>query len=202
MLQRIAGMIAVGLVGFLAACGSSEVQLQQEYTGLAVAAETPGAPVALVLEFSDPSGLAYKDTSVGVAQYRNLATSALEQSGYRVDPSADMVVTVQVRGLNEDGLLQSGPETGRNIALGVISLGMACSKWTHLVSGEGTVTIDRPEREPVRLRKNVEGSAESCEHTVNPSWLLNHQEAGLRTLESAMEQHIEFWLQELGDSQA
>jgi hypothetical protein len=144
------------------------------------------AKVKLTLVVEDQNGKPYEPKSLIVHEYRVLAESGLGKAGYVVSPEAETEVRVVLKGRTPNGVANTESSTARNMAVGAVTLGLGCSEMTHMVDAAGRVAVLRGGREVIDQPLDMKASETSCFSKLNPSWLVQHQEAGVRTYESAV----------------
>lgn len=177
----------------LAACQTT-IPLKNDYTGALPATSGGGVKVKLALDIADQNGKPYEPKSLVAYEYRKLAESGLQKAGYVIAPEAEIEVRVALKGRTPNGVVNNESSTGRNIAVSAVTLGVGCGEMVHTVDAVGQVVVVRNGRSVIDQPLDMKASDTSCFSTLNPSWLKQHQEAGVRTYESAVTQHVGAWL--------
>lgn len=184
--------LAVAAIILLAAC-AQDIPVQTTYTG-GVAASGGGEPVALVLDFRDQNGTPFQADSLVVGQYRAIAEDALRQAGFTPDPAAELTVQVALAGRTLNGIMHSESSTARNVALSVVTAGIACSEMIHTADAVGEVRVGRGGSTIAARDIDMRRTGRSCHTTLNPNWAANHQTAAVATYGEAVEAHVAAWL--------
>ncbi len=190
MIRRTIASTAAALL--LAAC-AQEIPVQITFSG-PVAATGGGTPVALVLDFRDQNGAAFAPDSLVVGQYRAIAEDGLRKAGFVPAPAADLTVSVMLEGRHADGIMRSENSFGRNLALGVVTAGIACSEVIHTADAAGEVRVARSGSTIAARDIDMSRTGRSCHTTLNPNWVANHQTAAVATYGEAVEAHVAEWL--------
>ena len=86
--------------------------------------------------------------------------------------------------------MASEASIGRNLAVGTLTFGIACSEWTHRVDAAGKVTVVEGETVLAEQAIDLTGTATSCFSAANPNWLANHQQAALDTYQQAVQAQL------------
>ncbi|MFZ1425680.1 MAG: hypothetical protein WAS21_02800 [Geminicoccaceae bacterium] len=93
-------------------------------------------------------------------------------------------------GRTPNGMVTSEASLCRNLAVGLLTLGIACNEWTHTVDAAGTVTILEAGTVVASREIDLQGTAESCHSAGNPNWLANHEQTALDTYQQAAQAHL------------
>jgi hypothetical protein len=190
-------LVMISIVCVLAACQTT-MALKTEYNGALPATVNGGTKVKLALDITDQNGKPYEAESLVAKEYRVLAESGLRKAGYVVSPEADTEVRIILKGRTPNGIVNNASSVGRNLAVGVLTLGMACDEWEHTINASGQVTVARKGQTVADQSLDMKATNTSCFSKFNPSWLANHQEVSVRTYESAVVEHIGGWLPLVG----
>lgn len=201
MLKSLSRLVLCLAVLLLGAC-AAPIPLTKTYDGSITPAAVAGEPVELVLELKDHRGTAYAPGSVVFEQYKEIAEAALRRAGYTIAADADLEVVVALEGRTPNGMVDNQSSVGRNILVSTVTLGIGCGEMSHEAHGEGVVTIRRSGQSVAETDAPLRASDTSCHSKLNPSWLRNHQEAGIRTYASAVTAHVAAWLPLLAGSAA
>lgn len=195
MIRQCALAVAAILLGACAA----EIPVQTTFEATA-APIAQGTPVALDLEFRDQSGAPFDADSLVVERYRSIAEDALQQAGFILDPDAELVVNVALTGRTPNGIVNTESSTGRNLAVGLATAGIACQEMAHTVAADGEVRITEPGSQRAAWTIDMQASDRSCFSRLNPAWLQNHMAAGVALYGQAVQAHVVSWLPLLAEA--
>ena len=124
------------------------------------------------------------------ADVRQLAEDAFTKAGWTLAPEAPLEVRITLAGRTPNGVVTSEASLGRNLAVGLLTLGIACNEWTHTAEAAGTVTLLEAGTVVASKEIDLQGSAESCHSMANPNWLADQQQAALDTYQQAAQAHL------------
>ena len=182
----IAAAVMAGLVG---AC-TRTVALQRDYQGPLPKAGAKGQQITLNIEAFDQKGARIEPNVPVRSEYLQLAESAFRQAGWTLAPDAPLQVTITLKGRTPTGLIHSEASLGRNLATGLLTVGMACKEWVHETDAAGEIAVVRAGTTLGQTEIDLKGDSSSCYTMLNPNWLANHQEAALRNYEAAVQRHL------------
>jgi len=174
------------------------IPLKNDYAGILPSTAGGGAKVKLVFDITDQNGKPYEQKSLVAYEYQKLAESGLQKAGYVVASDAETEIRVVLKGRTPNGVVNNESSIGRNMAVSAVTLGMGCGEMVHTVDAAGQVMVVRNGRSVIDQPLDMKASDTSCFSKLNPSWLAQHQEAGVRTYEAAVTQHIGAWLPLVG----
>ena len=173
----------------LGAC-TTPARLQNDYQGPLPAMPAGHRPITLQVEILDQQGQRVPANNVSRTQYLQLAESAFARAGWVLAPDASLTVRILLVGRTPEGLIASEASLGRNLATGLLTLNIACKKWTHRVDAAGKVTILQGDTVLADQAIDLAVTATSCFSTINPSWLANHQQAAIDTYQQAVQDQL------------
>lgn len=184
-----ATLAILAAVCLLGAC-TTPARVQTDYQGPVPAVTAGHRPIALQVEILDREGQRFPANNVSRMQYLQLAESAFTHAGWVIAPDAPTTARILLVGRLPEGLVANEPSIGRNLAVGTLTLGIACSEWTHRVDAAGTITV--MERETVLAEQAIDlaGTETSCFSALNPNWLAKHQQAAIDTYQHAVQAQL------------
>ncbi|WP_207462105.1 hypothetical protein [Azospirillum sp. SYSU D00513] len=182
-------LICLSAALLISACAGTPIPLQTEYQGQPTVS-AQGEKVRLLVEAQDHTGKPYPADSLLASQYRTIAESGFKKAGYVLTADADTQLRVSVRGRTTNGIVDNQSNVGRNLATGVLTMGIACKEMDHVVDAAGEVSLVRNGQTIAAKQIDMQRTETSCFSTLNPSWVANQQEAAVRTYEHAANDHV------------
>ncbi len=183
------GLAVLAGAALLGAC-SRPAALQSSYQGPLPQQCAAGETVRLQIEILDQAGQRFAPDSLVQSQYRQLAEDAFTKAGWTLAPEAPLEVRITLAGRTPNGVVTSEASLGRNLAVGLLTLGIACNEWTHTVDAAGPVTLLETGTVVASKEIDLKGTAESCHSTGNPNWLADQQQAAIDTYQQAAQAHL------------
>lgn len=183
------GLAVLAAATLLGAC-TRPAALQSSYEGPLPQQRAAGETARLEIEILDQAGQRFAPDSLVQSQYRQLAEDAFTKAGWSLAPKAPLEVRITLAGRTPNGVVTSEAAHGRNLAVGLLTLGIACNEWTHTVDAAGTVTLLETGTVAASKEIDLKGTAESCHSTGNPNWLANQQQAAIDTYQQAAQAHL------------
>ena len=173
----------------LGAC-TTTARLQTDYQGQVPTTTAGHRPITLQVEILDHEGQRFPANNVSRMQYLQLAESAFTHAGWVLVPDAPTTTRILLVGRLPEGLVASKASLGRNLAVGMLTLNIACSEWTHRVDAASTITVVEGETVLAEQAIDLVGTETSCFSALNPNWLANHQQAAIDTYQHAVQDQL------------
>lgn len=183
------GLAVLAAATLLGAC-TRPAALQSNYQGPLPQQRAAGETAQLEIEILDQAGQRFAQGSLIQSQYRQLAEDAFTKAGWTLAPEAPREVRITLAGRTPNGVVTSESSVGRNLAVGLLTFGIACNAWTHTALATGTVTLLEAGTVVASKEIDLKGTAESCHSMANPNWLANQQQAALDTYQQAAQAHL------------
>lgn len=177
------------LASLIVAC-TTTIPLQQDYRGPVPTAGAAGQPIQLQIELLDQAGQRLDANAPLRSQYQQLAESAFERAGWTLAADAPIEVTIRLEGRTPTGLVHSQASLDRNLATGLMTVGMACEEWVHDADAKGEITVIRDQQPIAQKQIDLKSQSRSCFSMLNPNWFANHQKAALTNYETAVQKQL------------
>lgn len=141
---------------------------KQSFGGSLPAKRGEGTPVAVTLVLMDASGKVYAADALATQQYGMLLYDGLKKAGFSPSPDGDLALSIALKGATKrGGFVRSRADAGRNVAMTVATLGIACDQWLHEVAGESVVEVSYGEDVTARESIPMRGESASCFHAFD-----------------------------------
>jgi hypothetical protein len=188
--RALRASLAVAVLLVAGGC-SSLPETKQSFGGSLPAKRGDGTPVSVSLVLMDADGKMYDANALATKQYGMLLYDGLTKAGFSPEPDAELALSIALKGATKrGGFVRSRADAGRNVAMTVATLGIACDHWLHEVAGESIVEVSYGEDVAARESIPLRGESSSCFHAFDPGSDKKHMQEAADLFARVAQDHV------------